>query len=264
MSTDRTKAHEALRNTALACTACPLATTRKQVVFARGDPAAKLWLIGEGPGADEDEQGKPFVGRAGQLLNKILAAATINQDEVFITNTVLCRPPGNRVPTDEEITACSVHRNALLDLWKPPLVVLVGGTAARTFLRGNKLADLRGQRIERDGRIYYATFHPAYLLRDPSKKAVAWQDWQKIRDELRSLSGPDNPSGKSEAQELDRSVTKRLMPYIEQTVTTPKGTGRLVQVFNDRCGVVLDHDPRKVAFFHPSEIAEFIDERQAG
>jgi|GEM_PF-1342604 len=262
--------HEGLKAAALECAACPLASKRTQVVFSRGNPQARLWIIGEGPGADEDTQGIPFVGRAGQLLDKILEAAKIGQDEIFITNTVLCRPPGNRVPTNDEIAACSVHRNALLDLWKPPLVVLLGATAARVFLESKSLADVRGQRIERDGRVYYATFHPAFLLRDPRQKPLAWKDWQTIRDELRALPRGDKPSGGSLVEEhdhaagYDHSVVERLMPYIEQTVATPKGTGRLVQVFHDRCGVVLDHSPNKVAFFPPGEVAGLIQERQAG
>jgi len=267
---DQTQKHEALRTAALSCTACPLATTRQQVVFSRGDPQARLWIVGEGPGADEDSQGAPFIGRAGQLLDKILEAAGIAQDEIFITNTVLCRPPGNRVPTNDEITTCAIHRDALLDLWRPPLVVLLGATAARTFLGGNKLADLRGQKIERDGRVYFATFHPAFLLRDPRQKPLAWKDWQTIRDELRVLSGGDTPPGGAPVEEHDHaagynhSVVERLMPYIEQTVGTPKGTGRLVQVFHDRCGVVLDHNPAKVAYFSPGDVTELVQERQAG
>ena len=267
---DKVARHEGLKAAALKCAACSLASTRTQVVFSRGNPQARLWIIGEGPGADEDTQGVPFVGRAGQLLDKILEAAKIGQDKIFITNTVLCRPPGNRVPTNEEIAACSVHRNGLLDLWQPPLVVLLGATAARTFLGGNKLADLRGQRFERDGRLYFATFHPAFLLRDPRQKPLFWQDWQTIRDELRALPGGDKPLGADPVEECDHaagydhSVVERLMPYIEQTVATPKGRGRLVQVFHDRCGVVLDHSPNKVAFFPPSEVAGLIQERQVG
>ena len=199
MSEDRMKRFDEIKLAALNCTACPLAATRTQVVFSRGDPRARLWIIGEGPGSDEDATGTPFVGRAGQLLDKILVAAKIGQNEVFITNTVFCRPPGNRVPTNEEITACSVHRDALLDLWKPPIVVLLGATAARVFLGADRLADLRGQRVERDGRAYFPTFHPAYLLRDPRQKGPAWKDWQLIRDALRGL--PPDGGGAHYAQD---------------------------------------------------------------
>lgn len=255
MANNKRVMHDSLQATALACAACPLADTRTQVVFARGSPEAKLWLIGEAPGADEDKQGQPFVGRAGELLDKILAAVGIGQDEVFITNTVLCRPPGNRVPTNEEITACSVHRNALLDLWKPPLVVLLGATAARVFLGGNRLGDLRGQRVERYGRVYYATFHPAYLLRDPSKKALAWKEWQAIRDAFRQLA-PDTEG------EAARNAAS-LMPYLDQVIDTPQGTGRLVQVFRDASAVVLDREPRKVTRFPTAVLAQMLARRRA-
>lgn len=254
--------HERLRTEALSCVRCPLAATRTQVVFGRGNPQAKLWIIGEGPGADEDAGGEPFVGKAGQLLDKILEAAKIGQDEVFITNTVLCRPPGNRVPTNDEIAACSVHRNALLDLWNPPLVVLLGATAARVFLGSTRLADLRGQRVERDGRVYYATFHPAFLLRDPRQKPLAWKDWQAIRDALRGIP----PDGGDQPSEQDDSVdaTRSLMPYLDRSVMTPEGTGRLVQVFHERSAVVLDARPAKVTYFATEVLAELLAVRQAG
>ncbi len=254
--------HERLRTEALSCVRCPLAATRKQVVFARGNPAARLWIIGEGPGADEDARGEPFVGKAGQLLDKILEAAQIRQDEVFITNTVLCRPPENRVPTNDEIVTCSVHRNALLDLWKPPLVVLLGATAARVFLGSIRLADLRGQRVERDERVYYATFHPAFLLRDPRQKPLAWKDWQAIRDALRGIppDGGDQPSEQDDSVDAARS----LMPYLDRSVMTPEGTGRLVQVFHERSAVVLDARPAKVTYFPTEVLAGLLTVRQAG
>ncbi len=232
------------------------------MVFARGNLRAKLWIIGDAPGADEDAQGVPFSGKAGQLLDKILEAAGVGQDEVFIANTVLCRPPGNRVPTNDEIAACAVHRNALLDLWQPPLVVLLGATAARTFLAGNRLADLRGQRVERDERAYYPTFHPAYLLRDPSKKALAWQDWQKVRDALRGLPLDDSGEHVEQADEAVEAA-RSLVPYAGQSVMTPEGTGRLMQVFVERCAVVLDIRPAKVTFFPTRVLAELLLRQEA-
>ena len=246
--------HERLRTAAPACTSSLLTMTWGQMVLARGDPQAKLWLIGEAPDADENAQGVPFSGKAGQLLDKILEAAGIGQDEVFITNTVLRRPPGNRTPTNDEIAACSVHRNALLDLWKPPLVVLLGATAARTFLGGQALAERRGQRVERDGRAFYPTFHPTYLLRNPRHKAAAWEDWQVIRDALRGLP-PDG--GASQPEQADGAAKARsLMPYLDRSVMTPEGTGRLVQVFRERSAVVLDARPAKVVFFATEVLAE--------
>ena len=263
MSEDRMKRFDEIKLAALNCTACPLAATRTQVVFSRGDPRARLWIIGEGPGADEDATGTPFVGRAGQLLDKILVAAKIGQNEVFITNTVFCRPPGNRVPTNEEITACSVHRDTLLDLWKPPIVVLLGATAARVFLGADRLADLRGQRVERDGRAYFPTFHPAYLLRDPRQKGPAWKDWQLIRDALRGLP-PDGGGAPVDPSDEALAASRSLMPYLEQPVMTPEGTGRLVQVFLGRAAVVLDVKPSKVTYFPTEVLAELLTRRRAG
>ncbi len=255
--------HERLRTEVLSCVRCPLAATRTQVVFGRGNPQVKLWISGEGPGADEDAWGEPFVGKAGQPLDKILEAAGIGRAEVFITNTVLCRPPGNRVPTNEEIAACAVHRNALLDLWKPPIVVLLGATAARTFLGGNRLADLRGQRVEHDGRVYYATFHPASLLRDPRQKTLAWKDWQVIRDAFRGLP-PDGGAPQPEQADGAVEAARCLMPYLDRSVMTPEGVGRLAQVFLERSAVVLDAKPAKVTYFATKVLAELLSVRQAG
>lgn len=255
MTKEQADAHELLRVEALACKQCALATTRTQVVFSRGDPRSRLWLIGEAPGADEDKQGQPFVGRAGQLLDKIMAAAQIEPNEVFITNTVLCRPPGNRVPTDEEIAACAVHRNGLLEIWNPPLVVLLGGTAARVFLRAKTVGELRGKFVEQDGRIYCPTFHPAYLLRDPNKKSLAWKDWQTIRDRFRQIQPEGNDAG---------SPALALMPYLEGVVNTPQGPGRLVQVFRESSAVVLDRDPSRVTRFPTSTLARLLEQRATG
>lgn len=262
MERDRWTMHDVLHTAARACAACSLAATRSQAVLAHGNPQARLWIIGEAPGVDEDAVGQPVVGRAGQLLDQILEAAKIRQDEVFIINTVFCRPPGNRVPTNDEVAACAVHRNALLDLWQPPLVVLLGATAAHTFLGGNRLADQCGQRVERDGRAYFPTFHPACLLRDPSQKTLAWKDWQVIRDALRGLpsdGGGQEPTQACEVVEAARS----LMPYLDRSVLTPEGTGRLVQVFLERSAVVLDAVPTKVRYFPTEALAEILASREA-
>ena len=179
---------EAIRLRAASCTQCPLHLTRTQVVFGRGNPGASIVLVGEGPGRDEDLQGRPFVGAAGQLLDKILSAVGLGEEDVFITNTVLCRPPGNRVPLPAEMEACQVHREAILDALDPPIVVLLGATALKAFF-GPKagITAMRGQRLERDGRAYYPTFHPAALLRDPSRKRPVWRDFQRIAGDLRLI-----------------------------------------------------------------------------
>lgn len=179
---------EAIRERARACTACSLHETRTQVVFGRGNPRAQIVLIGEGPGRDEDREGRPFVGAAGQLLDRILAAVGLGEEDVFITNTVLCRPPGNRVPLPLEMAACRMHREAILQEIDPPIVVLLGATALKAFFGPQAgITAMRGQRLEHGGRAFYPTFHPAALLRDPSRKRPVWRDFQRIVADLRLI-----------------------------------------------------------------------------
>lgn len=182
---------EEIRKAALSCTACPLHAERTQVVFGRGNPRARILLVGEGPGRDEDRLGKPFVGAAGQLLDKILEAVDLSEQDVFISNTVLCRPPNNRVPEPAEVEACRVHREAILAAVDPWIVVLLGATAAKAvFGPRTSITAVRGQRQVLGNRAYYATFHPAALLRDPSKKRPVWHDFQRIAKEYRlTLTG---------------------------------------------------------------------------
>ena len=178
----------AVRLRALGCTRCPLHGTRTQVVFGRGNPRASIVLIGEGPGRDEDREGLPFVGAAGQLLAKILAAVGLSEDDVFITNTVLCRPPGNRVPLPAEMEACRVHRESVLETIDPPIVVLLGATALKAFFGPRAgITAMRGQRLEQAGRAFYPTFHPAALLRDPTRKRPVWHDFQRIVADFRLM-----------------------------------------------------------------------------
>jgi len=190
---------EAIRASALACTLCPLHQTRTQVVFGRGNPSAPIVLIGEGPGRDEDLQGRPFVGAAGQLLDKILAAVGLSEQDVYITNTVLCRPPGNRVPLPLEMETCRVHREAILRAIDPPIVVLLGATALKgVFGPKAGITAMRGQRLEQGGRAYYPTFHPAALLRDPSRKRPVWHDFQRIVADLRLWEAAAGRGGATE------------------------------------------------------------------
>jgi len=178
----------ALRAAAQTCTACPLAKTRHTVVFGEGDERARLVFVGEAPGQQEDVAGRPFVGAAGQLLNRILEAAGIRREEVYITNTVMCRPPGNRVPTPEERAACRPFFTAKMAHIRPDLVVLLGATAAQSILGPDiRITRDRGRIVERDGIRYMPTFHPAALLRDPSKKRPMWLDIQRVRDLYRAL-----------------------------------------------------------------------------
>ncbi len=170
-----------LRPIALGCRRCPLAETRHNVVFGEGDPHAKLMFIGEGPGYDEDMQGRPFVGKAGQLLNKMIAAMQFQREEVYIANVVKCRPPGNRVPTPDEAVACIGYLKKQIELIRPEVIVLLGATAVN-FLLGKRegITRLRGKWLGFNGIPVMPTFHPAYLLRQESAKRDAWADLQQV------------------------------------------------------------------------------------
>ena len=168
------------------CTRCPLAYAgRHSIVFADGDPNARLMIIGEGPGADEDATGLPFVGKAGQLLNNMIAAMGLKREEVYIANIVKCRPPGNRQPEFVEATTCSQFLVKQIDIVRPEVIVALGATAA-TYLLGVKqsLASLRGQWHTVRGAKVAVTYHPAFLLRDPRQKGEAWKDLQRVMTEL--------------------------------------------------------------------------------
>ncbi|MHB1981490.1 MAG: uracil-DNA glycosylase [Sulfobacillus sp.] len=165
------------------CVACRLAHGRQRVVFGAGNPKALLMLVGEAPGHDEDLAGEPFVGRAGELLTRILAAVALSRDDVFITNTVMCRPPNNRPPEPDEQQSCRPFLEAKLAAIEPKMVVTLGAVATKALLEDPHAAitRLRGSRHLRQGRYYYPTFHPAALLRDPEKKRPVWEDFKRIR-----------------------------------------------------------------------------------
>ena len=168
------------------CTRCPLAYAgRRTIVFGDGDPAARLMFVGEGPGADEDATGVPFVGKAGQLLNNMINAMGLKREEVYIANIVKCRPPANRVPEPVEANTCSQFLLRQMDVVQPQVVVALGATAA-TFLLGARqsLAGLRGRWHSCRGAKLAVTYHPAFLLRDPTKKGDAWKDLQMVMAEL--------------------------------------------------------------------------------
>jgi DNA polymerase len=169
---------EALKEAARACTACGLCRHRKQAVFGVGNPSAPWLFIGEGPGADEDEQGDPFVGQAGKLLDAMLAAIGIRRGrEVYNANVVKCRPPGNRTPTAQEAAACAPFLDRQIDLIKPKLIVALGKSAAARLLATEaSLASLRGRVHDYRGTPVVVTYHPAYLLRSLPEKAKAWED----------------------------------------------------------------------------------------
>lgn len=170
------------------CQRCGLSGTRRHVVPGEGDPKSPLLLIGEGPGAEEDRLGRPFVGAAGVLLTKMLGAIGLTRDQVYIANVVKCRPPGNRTPAAEEAAACLPFLRAQTALIRPRVIVLLGATALRHVLGEEyRITRDRGQFVERRGVFFMATFHPAALLRDASKKQPAWEDFKAVRDKMKAL-----------------------------------------------------------------------------
>jgi DNA polymerase len=167
------------------CSRCKLGPTRTTLVFGVGSPAAELMFVGEGPGEDEDRQGEPFVGRAGQLLTKMIEAMGYRRDEVYIANVVKCRPPGNRNPEPDEIEACEPFLRGQIEAIRPKVVVALGKFAAQTLLRDTSpISRLRGRWYQYEGVRLMPTFHPAYLLRSPQEKARAWEDLQLVMKEL--------------------------------------------------------------------------------
>lgn len=189
---------EELARRAASCRECRLHEGRQAVVFGSGDPQADLMFIGEGPGAEEDRQGLPFVGRAGELLTRIIEAIELRREQVYIANIVKCRPPGNRDPQPDEVAACRGFLERQIDLIRPRVIVLLGRVAAQTLL-GNDLplGKMRGQWYKVRGVETRVTYHPAALLRNQSFKRPTWEDMQVIRDRLTELAssqaggGPD-------------------------------------------------------------------------
>jgi uracil-DNA glycosylase len=173
---------------AAGCSRCALRRGAARVVFGQGSAQARLMLVGEGPGEEEDRLGFPFVGEAGQLLNRILDACKIAREEVYITNVVKCRPPANRTPLKEEITACRSILRREIDLLGPAILVCLGAVAARALIDPEaRVSAIRGRWYEKDGIRMMATYHPAALLREAAKKKPTWEDFQIIRDVYRSL-----------------------------------------------------------------------------
>jgi DNA polymerase len=167
------------------CTKCSLHKARKQAVFARGNPDAELCFVGEGPGADEDEQGFPFVGKAGQLLDKMIAAMGFGRDEVYVCNIVKCRPPDNRKPEPDEMAACKPYLREQIEIVEPKVIVALGATAVEGLIgMGGGITRIRGQwKLYRTIPVM-PTFHPAYLLRNPASKREVWADLQAVLKQL--------------------------------------------------------------------------------
>jgi uracil-DNA glycosylase len=186
-STDLNSFAEGIKN----CSKCNgLKKTRTQVVFGTGNPDADIMVIGEAPGADEDKQGKPFVGRAGQLLTKILEAIDLKREEVYIANILKCRPPENRNPAPDEISNCEPYLYHQLKLIKPKLILALGTFAAQTLLRTKEpLGKLRGKFHDYNGIKTMVTYHPAALLRNPNWKKPAWEDVKQLKSEYEKMKG---------------------------------------------------------------------------
>ncbi|HLL70502.1 MAG TPA: uracil-DNA glycosylase [Pyrinomonadaceae bacterium] len=167
------------------CLRCPLHKSRTKIVHSEGNAKARLMFVGEAPGADEDASGRPFVGRAGQLLNKIIEAIGLKREDVFIGNVNRCRPPQNRTPTHEEAATCKPFLLREIALLRPEVIVVLGNTAMKNLLDTKEgITKLRGTFMDYKGIKVMPTFHPAYLLRDPSKKRETWEDMKKVREYL--------------------------------------------------------------------------------
>jgi uracil-DNA glycosylase len=180
---------ELLRGEIGECTRCKLHPTRTNIVFGTGNPAARLMFIGEAPGEEEDLQGKPFVGKAGQLLTRILKAMNLEREDVYIANILKCRPPSNRNPQADEIATCEPFLRRQVEIIQPAVLCALGTFAAQTLLQTDqKISRLRGKFHDYHGIRLMPTFHPAYLLRNPNDKRLVWEDMKLIMDVLGEAS----------------------------------------------------------------------------
>lgn len=180
---------DALQETALHCTACKLCERRKNVVFGVGNPQAEIMLIGEGPGQHEDEQGEPFVGRSGQLMDKMLNYIGLDRSRnIYIANIVKCRPPQNRDPEQTEIAACMGYLRNQVALIRPKIIVCVGRIAAMTLIQPDyRVTRQHGELVEKKGVYMMGTFHPAALLRNPRQTQLAFADFLSLREKVKEL-----------------------------------------------------------------------------
>ena len=192
---DPAQALRAIREDIGDCTRCRLAKQgRKQIVFGVGNPRAELMFIGEAPGADEDQQGEPFVGRAGQLLNNMIKAMGLRREDIYIANIIKCRPPGNRTPERDECETCSPFLMRQIAAIRPKVLVALGAVAAKTLLAINApMSELRGKWYDFRGTKLAVTYHPAFLLRDPRQKKEAWKDLQMVMKDLGLVAPPKSP-----------------------------------------------------------------------
>ncbi len=181
-------AWEELKTECLACEACELCKTRTQVVFGVGDPEAEVLFIGEAPGKNEDEQGEPFVGRAGKLLDEMLAMIGLQRENIYITNSVKCRPPENRDPLNTEKDACRGYLRRQVKLMRPKIIVCLGRISAMEFIREDfKISQEHGQFFDKNGTLMMALYHPAALLRDPRKKPETFEDLKQLQMKIQEI-----------------------------------------------------------------------------
>ena len=179
---------EALEQRCLQCRACSLAQSRTHVVFGMGTPQSEVLFVGEAPGATEDEQGLPFVGKAGQLLDDMLAMIGLHRSRIYITNSIKCRPPNNRDPLNTEKDACAGYLQRQLQLMQPKIIVCLGRISAAEMIKQDfKITQEHGQFFEKDGVLYTALYHPAALLRDPSKKPETFVDLKRLRAKMQQV-----------------------------------------------------------------------------
>ena len=181
-------AWEELKQECLSCEACELCKTRTQVVFGVGDPEAEVLFIGEAPGKNEDEQGEPFVGRGGKLLDDMLAMIGLQRENIYITNSVKCRPPENRDPLNTEKDACRGYLRRQVKLMRPKIIVCLGRISAMEFIRPDfKISQEHGQFFEKNGTLMMALYHPAALLRDPRKKPETFEDLKQLQMKIQEI-----------------------------------------------------------------------------
>jgi len=194
LPSDKPAALQIIRNEIGDCTRCRLHEQRTNLVFGVGNVNADIMFVGEGPGADEDAQGEPFVGRAGQLLNNMINAMGLKREDVYIANVVKCRPPGNRTPEKDECDTCSPFLMKQIEVVKPKMIVALGAVAAKNLLQMNDtMANLRGHIYDFRNTQLVVTYHPAYLLRDPRQKAETWKDLQMVLKHL-GMAVPKAPA----------------------------------------------------------------------
>lgn len=180
---------EELEQSIINCNKCKLCENRINIVFGEGNKNAKVMMIGEGPGADEDKVGIPFVGKAGKLMDKALEGLGIKREELYIANIVKCRPPSNRVPEQEEAQACLNYLRNQVILVKPKIIVLLGSTALKNILgKEYGITSARGKWIEKKGIYYMPTWHPAALLRDENKKIEFWNDLKEVKNKIENIN----------------------------------------------------------------------------